>query len=91
MPISIPHAALKQLCREYHIRKLALFGSVLRDDFRPDSDIDILVEFWPGKTPGLGFIDIQDRLSQLLGRTVDKNCWRGNPAPTSLLPQKLIT
>lgn len=72
-PVSIPHIALKQLCREYHIRKLSLFGSVLRDDFRPDSDIDILVEFLPGKTPGLGFIEIQDRLSQLLGRTVDLN------------------
>lgn len=46
-PVLIPHIALKQLCREYHIRKLSLFGSVLRDDFRPDSDIDILVKFLP--------------------------------------------
>lgn len=71
--IEIPDQAIAQLCEEYHIRKLALFGSVLRDDFCPDSDIDILVEFQPGKTPGLQFIDIQDRLSQLLGRTVDLN------------------
>ncbi|MEC4803169.1 MAG: nucleotidyltransferase family protein [Jaaginema sp. PMC 1079.18] len=71
--ISIPHAALEQLCRQYHIRKLALFGSVLRDDFRLDSDIDILVEFLPGQTPGFGFIEIQDSLSQLLGRIVDLN------------------
>ena len=71
--ISIPNSTLEQLCQKYHIRKLALFGSVLRDDFRPDSDIDILVEFLPGQTPGLGFIDIQDSLSQLLGRTVDLN------------------
>ena len=71
--VAIPQQAIAQICQDYHIRKLALFGSVLRDDFRPESDIDILVEFQPGKTPGFGFIDIQDRLSQLLGRTVDLN------------------
>lgn len=71
--IEIPYQELAHLCEEYHIRKLALFSSVLCDDFRPDSDIDILVEFQPGKTPGLRFIDIQDRLSQLLERTVDLN------------------
>lgn len=71
--IKIPYPAINQLCRDYHIRKLALFGSVLRDDFRPDSDLDILVEFIPGQTPGFGFIEIQDRLSELFGRTVDLN------------------
>lgn len=60
-------------CQHYHIRWLALFGSVLRNDFRPDSDIDILVEFEPGHTPGFAFIDIQDKLSELFGRTVDLN------------------
>ncbi|GAB4279766.1 MAG: nucleotidyltransferase [Oscillatoriaceae cyanobacterium] len=73
LQIQIPREAIAQLCRDYHICKLAFFGSVLRDDFRPDSDIDILIEFQPGKTPGFGFIDIQDRLSELLGRTVDLN------------------
>ena len=73
-PITIPIDAIAQLCQEYHIRKLSLFGSVLRfSDFRPDSDIDILVEFAPGKTPGFSFIEIQERLSQLFGRTVDLN------------------
>ena len=72
-PITIPFEAIAQICQEYHICKLSLFGSVLRDDFRPDSDIDILVEFSPGKTPGFGFIEIQHRLTQLLGRTVDLN------------------
>ncbi|MCT7977595.1 nucleotidyltransferase family protein [Laspinema olomoucense] len=71
--IKIPQKPIAQICQDYHIRRLALFGSILRDDFRPDSDIDILVEFQPGKTPGFGFIDIQDRLSNLLGRTVDWN------------------
>ena len=71
--IEIPYQAIAQIAREYRICKLSLFGSVLRDDFGPESDIDILVEFVPGATPGLGFIDIQDRLSQLFGRTVDLN------------------
>lgn len=65
--------ALAELCRRYHISKLALFGSVLRPDFRPDSDIDVLVEFEPGQTPGLAFFDIEAELSQLLGRRVDLN------------------
>jgi predicted nucleotidyltransferase len=70
--VSIPPKKLARLCRRYHIRKLAFFGSVLRDDFTPDSDVDILVEFEEGHTPGLGFIDIQDDLSRLMdGREVD--------------------
>jgi predicted nucleotidyltransferase len=64
--------ALVVFCQRYHIRRLALFGSILRDDFRPDSDVDVLVEFAPGYTPGLGFIRMQDELSQLFqGRQVD--------------------
>jgi len=70
--ISIPPKRLANLCKRYHIRKLAFFGSVLRDDFAPTSDVDVLVEFEEGHTPGLGFIDIQDDLSNLLGgREVD--------------------
>jgi hypothetical protein len=61
------------LCERHHVRRLALFGSVLRDDFRADSDVDVLVEFEPGKTPGFGFITVQDELSELLGREVDLN------------------
>jgi predicted nucleotidyltransferase len=70
--ISVPSKALADFCREHHIRKLAFFGSVLREDFGPQSDVDILVEFEDGHTPGLAFIDIQDELSKLLGnREVD--------------------
>ena len=59
-------------CRKHHIRKLSLFGSVLRDDFGPESDVDVLVEFDDGHVPGFGFVRIQDELSQLLGgRRVD--------------------
>jgi hypothetical protein len=70
--VSVPSRKLARLCKRYHIRKLAFFGSVLREDFGPGSDVDILVEFEEGHTPGLGFIDIQDELSRLLGgREVD--------------------
>ena len=65
--------AIEELCRRRHIMRLALFGSVLRPDFRPDSDVDVLVEFEPGHTPGLAFFDIQAELTRLLGRTVDLN------------------
>ena len=51
--ISVDQEAVAQFCRSHHIRKLSLFGSVLRDDFGPESDVDLLVEFDPGKVPGL--------------------------------------
>lgn len=63
--IDIPREAIAAFCRRHHIRRLALFGSVLRDDFRPDSDIDVLVEFEPGHVPGLALIRMQDELSAL--------------------------
>jgi len=70
--ISIPREALAAFCQRHRIRKLSLFGSALRDDFRPDSDIDLLYEFQPGHTVGLGLIDLEDELSELLGgRKVD--------------------
>lgn len=71
--IDIPRDALFEFCRRNHIRRLALFGSVLRDDFDPDSDVDVLVEFEPGQAPGLEFFSMQDELSELLGRGVDLN------------------
>lgn len=60
-------------CRRHHIRKLAFFGSVLRNDFRPTSDVDVLVEFEPGHAPGLAFFAMEAELSQILGRKVDLN------------------
>src|SRR5215470_11779945 len=62
-----------EFCKRHHIRRLALFGSVLRDDFRPKSEVDVLVEFEEGKTPGLAFFAMQEELSSLLGRKVDLN------------------
>ena len=71
--ISIDRAKLAEFCRRHHIRTLSLFGSVLRPDFRPDSDVDVLVEFDAGHVPGfLALYDIEAELSNLLdGRKID--------------------
>jgi hypothetical protein len=71
--IEISKEALAEFCRRNHIRRLAFFGSVLRDDFTPESDVDVLVEFEPGHVPGLAFISMQDELSDMIGRNVDLN------------------
>jgi len=65
--VSIDRERLADFCRRHHIRKLAFYGSVLRDDFRPDSDVDVLVEFEPGYAVGFHIVDIEEELSQLLG------------------------
>lgn len=71
--VEIPEEALAEFCRQHGIRRLSLFGSILRDDFGPDSDIDVLVEFEPGTRVGLRFFTIERALTQLLGRKVDLN------------------
>ncbi len=68
---TISSQLVAEFCRKNHICKLAVFGSALRDNFSPDSDIDILVEFQKGFTPGFAFFRMQDDLSELLGRKVD--------------------
>ena len=67
----IPKNEIADFCRRHRIRKLALFGSVLRGDFRPDSDIDVLVEFESGHVPGLAFFGMQTELSHILDRKVE--------------------
>lgn len=70
--IVIPGKQLAEFCRRNHIRKLSLFGSILRDDFGPESDVDFLVEFEPEKTPGLfGITEMEIELSDLIGRKAD--------------------
>lgn len=69
--IDIDADTIADFCRRNGIRRFSLFGSILRDDFRPESDIDVLVEFEPEATPGLAFFGMQDDLSALLGRKVD--------------------
>jgi uncharacterized protein len=71
--IEIDREQIADFCHRNRIRRLALFGSVLRDDFRPQSDVDVLVEFDPGARVGLRFFEIEDELSKLLGRKVDLN------------------
>ena len=72
MQIQVDPQAIAEFCRRNHIRELAFFGSVLRDDFRPDSDVDVLVEFEPGHTPGWNIVSMADELSPLVGgRSVD--------------------
>ena len=69
--LSIPKKQIAAFCRRHHIKKLSLFGSVLRQDFRPDSDIDVLVEFERGHFPGLSFFSMQRELSEIFGRKVE--------------------
>jgi len=70
--IKIPDEKIAGFCRRNHIRSLAFFGSVLRDDFQPDSGVDVLIEFEPGQEPGLmELVGVQEELSEILGRKVD--------------------
>lgn len=69
--IPIDQKQVAEFCRRHHIRRLSLFGAVLRDDFAPNSDVDVLVEFEPQHIPGLAFFSMQNELSEILGRKVD--------------------
>jgi predicted nucleotidyltransferase len=71
--VDLPKDKIAEFCRRHHICRLAVFGSALREDFRPDSDLDVLVEFEPGHTPGLAFFGMEQELCELLGRKVDLN------------------
>jgi predicted nucleotidyltransferase len=73
MKVRLPRDKIADLCRRHHIRKLAVFGLVLRGDARPDSDLDVLVEFELGHMPGLAFFVMEQERSELLGRKVDLN------------------
>jgi uncharacterized protein len=69
--VTFPEEELNKLCRLRGVRRLSLFGSILRKDFRAESDIDMLVEFEKGRTPGFfGFAGLQMELSQVMGRRV---------------------
>ena len=71
--IPLDQSKIAEFCRERHIRRLSLFGSVLGDDFGADSDVDVLVEFDPEHIPGLEFFGMEIELSKILGRKVDLN------------------
>lgn len=70
--LSVDRDTIERFCREHAIRELSLFGSVLREDFRLESDVDVLIEFEPAaRVTLLDLIRIRDRLSELLGRRAD--------------------
>jgi predicted nucleotidyltransferase len=70
--IEIPKERIKEFCKSHHIKKLSLFGSALRDDFSPESDLDILVEFDPAHIPGfIRLAGMEIELTEILGRKVD--------------------
>jgi predicted nucleotidyltransferase len=65
--VTIASEVIADFCRRHRIRWLSFFGSVLRDDFRPDSDVDVLVDFGPGRAVGLDLLDMEDEPSRLFG------------------------
>ena len=71
--ITMPEKTIAEFCRRNRIRRLSVFGSALRDDFGPDSDVDILVEFEPDTRVGLRFFGMEQELSEIIGRKVDLN------------------
>ena len=73
VPFSLPRERLAAVLRQWGVRRAMLFGSAIHGALRPDSDLDLLVDFEPGRTPGLGFFELEHELSDLLGRRVDLN------------------
>jgi predicted nucleotidyltransferase len=72
MQIEVDREKIAEFCRKHHLRRLAFFGSVLGEDFRPDSDVDVLVEFEEGHVPGFfRLFDMEAELSDILGRKAD--------------------
>lgn len=70
--LSFPEPEIAEFCRRHGVARLSLFGSILRDDFRADSDVDVLVEFLPGRTPGMiGFGRMIIEFSAIIGRQAD--------------------
>ena len=70
--VEFPMDRITEICRQYRVKELSVFGSALRDDFRPDSDIDLLVDFQPNHGHGLiAYLCCQDDLGETLGRRVD--------------------
>ena len=70
--IPIPEDRIAEFCRRWRVVEFSLFGSILRDDFRPESDVDVLVAFAPGCSPTLEeWLDMRDELGDLFGREID--------------------
>ena len=90
LKLNNPRRKLAAFCRRYRIQKLAFFGSVLRDDFKSTSDVDILVEFKKGYTPGLAFFSMPDELKRIVGRNVDLLTYQGVKTSRNPIRRKAI-
>jgi len=90
LKLNVPRRKLAAFCRRYRIRKLAFFGSVLREDFNPTSDVDVLVEFEKGYTPGLAFFAMPEELKKILGRDVDLLTYQGVKLSRNPIRRKAI-
>jgi predicted nucleotidyltransferase len=78
----VDRRALAEVCRRHHLRRLAVFGSRATGGARPDSDVDVVVEFEPGMTPGFGILGVAEALRPALGgNPVDLVTWRGLRSP----------
>jgi predicted nucleotidyltransferase len=89
--LNISANQLADFCRRWNVRELALFGSVLRDDFSPQSDIDVLVEFAPDAPPShIHNLEMQDELSALFGRKVDLVTKKGLKRSRNVLRRNAI-
>lgn len=69
--ISVPEEKIKLFCLKWRIKELSFFGSVLRDDFAPESDIDVLIDFLPDASWGWDVVDMKNELASILGRNID--------------------
>jgi len=90
LKLNIPRRKIADFCRKYNIQKFAFFGSILRDDFKPTSDVDVLVEFKKGYTPGLAFFAMPDELKKILGRDVDLLTFQGVNSSRNPIRKKAI-
>jgi predicted nucleotidyltransferase len=89
--LDVDREVVMEFCQRWRIKELAFFGSVLRDDFDPDSDVDVLVTFLPDATPGLfDHMDMEEELSRIIGRTVDLVSRRAVEASTNDLRRQAI-
>jgi predicted nucleotidyltransferase len=91
LPIEIPHEKITEFCKKWHITELALFGSVLREDFRPDSDIDVLVRLSEdAHTTLFNMVDMKDELEKIFGRKVDLLSRRGVESSRNYIRKEAI-
>jgi hypothetical protein len=89
--VKIPKAKIAEFCRRWDVSELAIFGSALRADFRPDSDVDVLVSFTPeAKVSLFDMVHMQDELNQIFGRDVDLISKRGVEDSRNYLRRKAI-